>query len=68
MFTYFHSTWSESADAEHYIEIALPQPMTEFTLSYISRNGAPYPLPSPLPKAQPTTMATTTMRCSRPTA
>lgn len=43
MFTYFHSTWSESADAEHYIEIALPQPMTEFTLSYLSRNERTVP-------------------------
>ena len=43
MFTYFHSTWSESADAEHYIEISLPQPMTEFTLSYISRNERTVP-------------------------
>ena len=43
MFTYFHSTWSEAADAEHYIEVTLPQPMTEFTLSYISRNERTVP-------------------------
>lgn len=43
VFTYFHSTWSESADAEHYIEIALPQPMTKFTLSYLSRDERTVP-------------------------
>lgn len=43
MFTYFHSTWSESADAEHYIEISLPQPMTEFTISYLTRNERTVP-------------------------
>ena len=43
MFTYFHSTWSEDADGEHYIEVALPEPMSEFTISYLSRNERTVP-------------------------
>lgn len=43
MYTYFHSTWSEAADAEHYIEVALPQPMSEFTIGYLSRNERTVP-------------------------
>ena len=43
MFTYFHSTWSEAAEAEHYIEVTLPEPMSEFTISYLSRNERTVP-------------------------
>ena len=43
MFTYFHSTWSEAADAEHYIEVTLPQPMSQFTISYLTRNERTVP-------------------------
>lgn len=36
--TYFHSTWTESADSDHYIEITLPEPLSSFSFSYLTRN------------------------------
>lgn len=42
-YTYFHSTWSEEAEADHYIEITLPEPMHEFSFVYFSRNSRTVP-------------------------
>lgn len=38
--TYFHSRWSNSSEVtgEHYVEVSLPEPLTSFTIEYISRN------------------------------
>ena len=43
MFTYFHSTWSQSVDAEHYIDIELPEAMEAFSFRYLSRNERTVP-------------------------
>ena len=43
IFSYFHSTWSEDLYEEHYIEVALPQPLEAFSFSYFSRNTRTVP-------------------------
>lgn len=41
--TYFHSTWSSAIFEYPYVQIALPQSLSELTLSYVSRNTATLP-------------------------
>ena len=43
IFTYFHSTWSEDAYEDHYIEVTLPKPLQEFSFGYFSRNNRTVP-------------------------
>ena len=35
--TYFHSAWKDAINDYHYIDITLPEPMTAFSLGYVSR-------------------------------
>ena len=36
--TYFHSTWQGAIDDWHYLDIILPEPMSELSFGYISRH------------------------------
>ena len=36
--TFFHSTWTSAVYDFHYIDITLPEPMTELSFGYLSRN------------------------------
>lgn len=37
--TFFHSTWSADTDEDHFIQIELPEEMSQLKLSFDSRNG-----------------------------